>query len=105
MRHNITTRKRRMKKLLIGILLVFLASSALAADATMRKFISKGMTESEVIAKIGLPDYESEISGGGAEVVEKVWTYFPTERDREVLTRIVIKEGRVQAVDHSISRQ
>ena len=105
MRHNITTRKRRMKKLLIGILLVFLASSALAADATMRKFISKGMTESEVIAKIGLPDYESEISGGGAEVVEKVWTYFPTERDREVLTRIVIKEGRVQAVDRSISRQ
>ena len=52
-----------------------------------------------------MPKKIYEISGGGAEVVEKVWTYFPTERDREVLTRIVIKEGRVQVVDRSISRQ
>lgn len=92
-------------KLCLGILLLLLTSPALAGDAAMRKFIGKGMTESEVMAKIGPPDYESETSGGGAEIVEKAWTYFPTEGDRDMLTRIVIKGGRVQSVERSISRQ
>src|SRR6218665_2989130 len=70
-------RRIAMRKVIAAVLLSALSIPSLAADASERKFIDKGMTESEVLLKIGKPDNESEVSGGGAKVVEKVWTYFP----------------------------
>lgn len=93
-----------MRKVLAAVLLSTLSIPSLAADALERKFIDKGMTESEVLLKIGPPDNESEISGGGAKVVEKVWTYFPHEDDKQTMTTITIRGGRVVAVERTISR-
>ena len=93
-----------MREILVAALLSALSIPSLAADASERKFIDKGMTESEVLLKIGKPDNESEISGGAAKVVEKVWTYFPHEDDKQTLTTITIKNGRMIAVERTISR-
>lgn len=93
-----------MREILVAALLSALTIPSLAADASERKFIDKGMTESEVLLKIGKPDNESEISGGGARVVEKVWTYLPHDGDRQTMTTITLKNGIVIAVDRTISR-
>ena len=93
-----------MREILVAALLAALSIPSMAADASERKFIDKGMTESEVLLKIGKPDNESEISGGAAKVVEKVWTYFPHEDDKQTLTTITIKNGRMIAVERTISR-
>ena len=93
-----------MRRIVAAALLCALTIPALAADASERKFIGKGMTEGEVLSRIGKPDNESEISGGAAKVVEKVWTYFPHEDDKQTLTTITIKNGRMIAVERTISR-
>ena len=93
-----------MRRIVAAALLCALTIPALAADASERKFIGKGMTEGEVLSRIGKPDNESEISGGGARVVEKVWTYLPHDGDRQTMTTITLKNGIVIAVDRTISR-
>ena len=93
-----------MRKVIAAVLLSALSIPSLAADASERKFIDKGMTESEVLLKIGKPDNESEVSGGGAKVVEKVWTYFPHQDDKQTMTAITLKNGIVVAVERTISR-
>lgn len=93
-----------MRRVIAAVLLCALSIPALGADASERKFISKGMTEGEVLLKIGKPDNESEISGGAAKVTEKVWTYFPHDDDKQTVTTITIKNGRVIDVERTISR-
>lgn len=81
-----------------------LASSAFAADASDRKFIRDGMSEGEVVMKIGRPDSESVDSGGAAKVTVKRWIYFPTSGDPQTVTTLTIRDGRVVEVDRQISR-
>ncbi|MEZ5570724.1 MAG: hypothetical protein R3E64_01765 [Halioglobus sp.] len=90
---------------MIGILLTILTVPSFASDIKERQFITKGMTESEVLLKIGKPDNESEVSGGGAEVVQKVWSYFPTNQDSQTLTTITIRNGIVVSVEGTIYRK
>ena len=94
-----------MRNLTLGLLLTATAVSVAAADAAERKFISAGMDEGQVLTKIGKPDYESVVSGNGANVVEKKWTYFPSPRDEQTTIVITIRNGRVVgAVERMISR-
>jgi hypothetical protein len=68
------TRERKMKKILIGILLGILTVASVTADVRERRFVSKGMSEAEVLLKIGKPDHESVIEVGGihgSNVVKK----------------------------------
>jgi hypothetical protein len=91
-----------LKRALLCLALV--ATTALAADAGDRRFIRDGMSEGEVLMKIGRPDSESEDSGGGAKVKEKRWVYFPAPGDSQTLTTITIREGKVQSVRREIAR-
>jgi Protein of unknown function (DUF2845) len=84
--------------------LCFAGSTAIAADAGDRKFIREGMSEGEVMMKIGKPDSESVDSGGGAKVTVKRWMYFPTSGDPQTITTITIREGRVTEVSRQVSR-
>ena len=84
--------------------LSFVGLNALAADAGDRKFIQEGMSEGEVMMKIGRPDSESVDSGGGAKVAVKRWMYFPTSGDPQTVTTITIREGRVTEVNRQVSR-
>jgi hypothetical protein len=91
-----------LKLAFVGLL--FLASSAFAADASERRFIREGMSEGEVIMKIGRPDSESTDTGGGAKVAVKRWMYFPTYGDPQTLTTLTIQEGKVIEVSRQVSR-
>lgn len=84
--------------------LFFIAASAFAADASDRKFIREGMSEGEVMMKIGRPDSETVDSGGGAKVAVKRWMYFPTYGDAQTMTTITIREGKVVEVNRQVSR-
>lgn len=92
----------RIAKLMF--LLALAAPTALAADANERKFISGGMTEAEVIIRIGRPDSESALGGSGSVVTDKQWTYFPAPGDSQTLTVITIVQGRVANVERRIMR-
>jgi hypothetical protein len=79
-------------------------SCAFAADPGDRKFIREGMSEGEVMMKIGKPDSESIDSGGGAIVTVKRWMYFPTSGDPQTMTTITIRNGKVTEVNRQVSR-
>ena len=94
-----------ISKLKAAILcLSFVASFVLAADASDRKFIREGMTEGEVMMKIGRPDSETVDTGGGSKVTVKRWIYFPASGDSQTLTTLTIREGRVVEVSRQVSR-
>jgi Protein of unknown function (DUF2845) len=84
--------------------LALVATSAVAADAADRKFIREGMSEGEVVMKIGRPDSESVDSGGGSIVAVKRWVYFPARGDSQTITTLTIREGKVVEVDRQVSR-
>lgn len=88
----------------IVLLLVLAATSAFAADAKERKFIRDGMSEGDVLMKIGKPDSESEDTGGGAKVTIKRWIYMPTYGDDRTITTIVLERGKVKEVTRQMSR-
>ena len=93
-----------MKSLLLALLLALNSVAALAADTSERKFIREGMSEGEVLVKIGKPDSESVDSGGGAKVVEKRWIYLPASGDAQTLTTVTLRAGKVVQVTRQISR-
>ena len=84
--------------------LAFVALPALAADASDRKFIREGMSEGEVILKIGRPDSETVDTGGGSKVTVKRWMYFPAPGDPQTMTTLTIREGKVVEVNRQVSR-
>ena len=95
-----------MHRLKIGLAVLCLVAStiAMAADAGARRFITTGMSEGEVLMKIGRPDSESEDSGGGAKESVKRWIYLPTAGDSQTITTIVMKKGKVEKVERQIAR-
>ncbi len=87
-----------------ALCLCLVGSIATAADAGDRKFIREGMSEGEVMMKIGRPDSESVDSGGGAKTTIKRWIYFPASGDPQTITTITIREGRVAEISRQVSR-
>ena len=92
-----------MKTVIAALLFVLIPAFAIAADPTERKFIREGMSEGEVLAKIGKPDSETLDSSGGAAVTVKRWIYLPTEGDQQTITTIVLKEGKVASVERKVT--
>lgn len=86
------------------VVLCFATAASAWAGADERKFIREGMTEGEVMMKIGRPDAESTDSGGGAKVSVKRWIYMPAQGDPQTMTTIVIRDGKVVEVSRQISR-
>lgn len=84
--------------------LLFVASTAFAADASERRVIREGMSEGEVVMKIGRPDSESVDTGYGAKVAVKRWMYFPAPGDPQTLTTLTIREGQVVEVSRQVAR-
>ena len=77
---------------------------AVAADAADRKFIREGMSEGEVVMKIGRPDSESTDTGGASKITVKRWIYFPAFGDSQTMTTITMREGKVVEVRRQISQ-
>ena len=88
----------------IAMLCLVVSSFALAADAGERRFITAGMSEGEVLMKIGKPDSQSEDTGGGSKVTVKRWIYLPAQGDSQTMTTIVLKNGKVEEVNRQVAR-
>ena len=71
-----------------------------AGAATERKFIRAGMTEAEVIFKIGRPEVETH--GRGRQ--GKQWSYLPASGDPDTITTLTIVGGKVASVDRKVAR-
>jgi hypothetical protein len=91
-------------KIAFAVLGLAVSTIALAADAGDRRFITTGMSEGEVMMKIGKPDSVSEDTGGGAKEAIKRWVYFPTTGDSQTITTIVMKKGKVEEVERKVAR-
>ena len=94
----------QITKLLSIATLLFACLSVLAASASDRRFIRNGMSEAEVILKIGKPDHEAFIQNVKGQPEEKTWSYFPHSQDAQTLTIITLRAGVVAAIERKIVR-
>jgi hypothetical protein len=69
-------------------------------SALERKFIQVGMSEAEVILKVGRPDVEGK--GRGKEGHR--WSYLPTAGDPDTITTLTFAGGKVAHVDRKVAR-
>ena len=65
-----------------------------------RKFIQTGMSEAEVIVKVGRPDIEAKGRGKGG----LRWSYMPTAGDPDTLTTLTLADGKVTHVERKVMR-
>jgi hypothetical protein len=70
-------------------------------DGTARKFIRAGMTESEVLARIGRPD----ATAGGSKAHQTRWSYLPAADDPDTVTTITFANGVVSDVSRKVIRK
>ena len=72
--------------------------TALTVDIAQRKFIVAGMSEGEVVARIGAPD----ITRGGKGSKSSRWSYLPAPGDPQTITSLVFDFGIVTQVERKI---
>ena len=89
---------------LIFAVLAASATCVLAVDARERSFIHVGMAQSEVLYRVGAPDYEGFVLDVKGQAEEKVWTYLPHYRDPQTLTIIKLRGGFVLDIERKIAR-
>ena len=70
-------------------------------DAAARKFIRQGMTESEVLARIGRPD----ATAGGSKQHQGRWSYMPADGDPDTVTTITFAGGAVSDVSRKVVKR
>jgi len=66
-----------------------------SVDVAQRKFIVAGMSEGEVVARIGAPD----ITRGGKGSKSSRWSYLPAPGDPQTITSLVFDYGIVTQVE------
>jgi len=65
-----------------------------------RKFLQAGMSEAEVVLKVGRPDVE--MKGRGKE--GRRWSYMPTAGDADTLTTVTFSDGKITRVERKVVR-
>jgi hypothetical protein len=73
---------------------------AKGGDATNRRFIRAGMSEGEVIMRIGRPDFQTKGHGKSGQR----WSYFPAAGDADTVTTITLAGGKVIDVERRVAR-
>jgi hypothetical protein len=66
-------------------------------NAVNRKFIQIGMSEAEVIQRIGKPDVDAKNRHGGHQ-----WSYLPKEGDPNTITTVTLINGKVSDVERKV---
>ena len=69
--------------------------------AAERRFLHAGMSEAEVLAKIGAPDIRSS---GSSRKSGARWSYLPTDGDPGMITTLHFQSGQVTQIDRQPSR-
>lgn len=73
--------------------------SRVEADPAQRRSLRDGMSEGEVIARLGVPDIQS---GRGGKRTR--WTYLPIAGDAQTITIVRFEDGLVVGVDRNLLR-
>jgi len=73
----------------------------ITSPAQERKFIRSGMTEAEVVARIGRPD----ITAGGGRNKHSRWSYLPHPDDPDTITTITFDGDRVSDVTRKLVKR
>jgi len=68
-------------------------------DPAQRKFLKPGMSEGEVMARVGPPDMTSSGSRKGSR-----WTYMPIPEDANTITNLQFDNGRLVEVERKVLR-
>ena len=68
------------------------------ADAQQRRFLHAGMSEGEVIARVGQPDVKTRTRRGVR------WTYMPVAEDASTMTSVTFERGAVAEIERKIIR-
>ena len=76
-------------------------SAAPPPDASERKHIRLGMTEAEVVARIGRPD----VTVGSRGSTTLRWTYMPAPGDADTTTALVLTKGVVTDIERKVLRK
>ena len=72
-----------------------------AGNPAERRFIHNGMSEAEVIMRIGRPDVRSK---GHGKVGGTRWSYLPAAGDADTLTTLTLVGGKVIDVERRVAR-
>jgi hypothetical protein len=72
--------------------------TAAGVDVAERRFIVPGMSEGEVVARIGAPD----MSSGGKGRKTSRWSYLPVPGDPQTITTVVFDYGKVIEVERKV---
>lgn len=75
--------------------------SVQAGDASERKFLRTGMTEAEVLAKLGPAD----MTTGAKNAATVRWTYMPAPGDTETITSVTLTKGKVTEIERKVLRK
>ena len=70
-------------------------------NAAERRFIRLGMSEAEVVMRIGRPDVQAK---GHGKTGGRRWSYLPAAGDAETLTTLTLAGGQVVDVERRIAR-
>jgi hypothetical protein len=76
------------------------ALRAKGGDAANRRFIRVGMSEGEVIMRIGRADFQTKGHGKSGQR----WSYFPAAGDADTVTTITLAGGKVVDVERRVAR-
>jgi hypothetical protein len=68
------------------------------ADAQQRRFLHAGMSEGEVIARVGQPEVKTKTRRGVR------WTYMPVAEDANTMTTVTLERGAVAEIERKIIR-
>ena len=71
-----------------------------SGNAAERRFIHTGMSEAEVIMRIGRPDVDSK----GKAKSGRRWAYLPATGDPDTMTTLTIAGGTVVDVERKVAR-
>jgi hypothetical protein len=69
-------------------------------NAAERKFLRTGMTEAEVLQKIGRPDMQAN----ARRKEGRQWSYLPVADDVDTLTTVTFAGGKVSSVERKVVR-
>ncbi len=70
------------------------------ANVRDRRYIRVGMTQAEVVARIGKPDIDAHGQRGKGQR----WSYLPRGGDPNTITTVTLVDGRVADVERKVVR-
>ncbi|MGH8715039.1 MAG: DUF4124 domain-containing protein [Casimicrobiaceae bacterium] len=76
------------------------ARQANDAKAAERKFVRSGMSEAEIVHRIGRPD----VTSGGGRKAGRRWAYLPAPGDPNTMTTVTLQGGSVVDVERKVIR-